>query len=187
MSLGLAAAFLAPDPGHRQVIEWLEEPRAVNEFRLESSGNLFDNSSLQGRWTIISFGFLNCPDICPTSLSQIAAVSGRISPYSSVAFVFVSVDPGRDSASAVNRYARQFDATFNGVTGNEAELSRLADSLGIQFKVAPDPDASRYTVAHSITYSVINPAGELQGRFRPGFDADSFVLEFSKQVSSPRI
>ncbi len=75
IGLGLSTAFLAPEPDADQTIEWLDNPRYLSPFTLESEAGQFDNQSLMGQWTIVIFGFLNCPDFCPTSLSQLASIA----------------------------------------------------------------------------------------------------------------
>ena len=175
--LGLTIASLAPEPRHVQTSEWLDNPRQLAEFRLESARNAFDNTSLNGGWSILSFGFLHCPDVCPTSLAQLARLAEALGSDTDVSFIFISVDPRRDSAEAVNRYAGHFHPSFLGATGQETELRQLAGSLGIQFDVAPDGT----DVAHSVTFSLIDPAGRLAGRFRPGFNVNDFITELDVQ------
>ncbi len=171
VSLGLTLALTSPEPQAPHTIEWLDDPRNLGSFSLETKTGAFDNQSLVGHWTIVLFGFLHCPDICPTSLSQLAELADKLAEQASnkeVAYVFVSVDPERDSVTEVNRYVKHFNPSIRGVTGNVAQLTRFTRDLGIRFKVSPDSDD--YAVAHSITFSVIDPEGVLRGRFRPGFD-----------------
>ncbi|WP_339414456.1 SCO family protein [Pseudomonas sp. EA_35y_Pfl2_R5] len=180
VALGALLAFVVPRPVMPQAIEWLATPRSLTAFRLESDQDVFTNQSLAGRWTILLFGFMHCPDICPTGLAQMATLATRLAEHageSDIAFVFVSVDPGRDSVVEVGQFARHFDASFHGVTGSEEQLARLAGNLGVQFAVSPVPD--RYTVAHSVTFSIVDPQGNFTGRFRPGFDAGQLAKELS--------
>lgn len=181
--LGVVIAINAPEPDVQQTIEWLDNPRSLENFSLEDDAVRFDNQSLKGQWTIVSFGFLNCPDICPTSLSQLAKLADRLAqkPMSEeLAYVFVSVDPGRDSVTEIAQYVRHFDSSFRGVTGREEQLAALASNLGIQFKVTQNNND--YTVGHSITYSIIDPEGVFRGRFRPGFDLPDLVRGLTSKL-----
>lgn len=181
--LGLTLALTAPEPDERQSIEWLENPRSLPTFSLHLAGQDFDNAALSGRWTIVSFGFLQCADICPTNLSQLAALEDGLKKQSidhKVDFVFVSVDPRRDSVAAVGEYARYFSPSFQGVTGTDAQLLRFSDALGIQYNVSVDRD--NYSVAHSTTFSVIDADGLLRGRFRPGFDVTDAVKNLARAL-----
>lgn len=180
VALGAVLAFVVPRPAVPQAIEWLSTPRSLAAFRLESDQGAFTHQSLVGRWTIVLFGFLHCPDICPTGLTQMATLAARLAELgdgAEIAFVFVSVDPQRDSVAGVGQFVRHFDASFLGVTGSEAQLARFGKSLGIQFAVSPEP--GRYTVAHSLTFAIVNPQGQFAGRFRPGFAADHLARELS--------
>lgn len=146
--LGAVAAFVVPRPAVPQAIEWLSAPRSLAPFRLESDQGAFTHQSLRGRWSIVLFGFMHCPDICPTGLTQMAGLAARLAELGDgveMAFVFVSVDPQRDSVAGVGQFVRHFDASFRGVTGSEEQLLRFASRLGIQFAVSPEPD--RYTVS----------------------------------------
>ncbi len=170
--LGLVLTSLAPEPARTHTIEWLDNPRELPPFQLESAEGEFTNRSLEGRWTILSFGFINCPDVCPTSLSELSALANLTD------VIFVSVDPKRDSVDELDRYVRNFDTTYQGVTGTEQELRRLADALGIQFKVTGEDEDS--AVAHSVTFSIVDPEGLFRGRFRPGFDPVVASHEFGR-------
>jgi protein SCO1/2 len=183
IALGLLFARLSPSPQASQPLEWLDAPRPVGAFTLQSTEGRLDQRSLLGRWTIVLFGFVQCPDICPTSMSQLAALGRELAdlPADDVLLVFVSVDPGRDSVADVDRYARFFSPSILGVTGEPAQLERLATDLGVRFGVSTD--AGDYSVAHSLTFSIIDPQGRLRGRFRPGFDAPRLAARLATEVS----
>jgi protein SCO1/2 len=185
LGLGITLAFVIPEPLERQTIEWLDNPRNMENFSLETEAGKFNKQSLMGHWTIVLFGFLSCPDICPTSLAQLATLASNLAEQSfgkKVAFVFVSVDPGRDSVVEIGRYVRHFDSTILGVTGKEKQLTQFAKSLGVRFKVSPNGES--YTVAHSITLSIIDPDGVFRGRFSPEFDAPSLLSNFTTKLTN---
>ncbi len=181
--LGLVIAHLSPAPNDAEPLEWLDAPRPVGSFALASAEGTFDQQTLAGRWSIVLFGFVQCPDICPTSMSQLAALGRGLAdlPVRDVLLVFVSVDPGRDSVVDVERYARFFGPSIMGVTGEPAQLERFATDLGVRFGVSADEDD--YSVAHSLTFSVIDPQGRLRGRFRPGFDVPRLAARLAAEVS----
>ena len=179
--LGLALAYLSPEPQARRAIEWLETPRAVSTFSLMGEEGPFDERSLKGQWSIIVFGFLHCPDICPTSLAELSRLADVIhdSPGSpELQYVFVSVDPDRDTRAEVSRYVRAFHQDIRGVTGKAGELRQLTQPLGVQFGVANR--LGEYSVAHSATFSIIDPQGLFSGRFRPGFDESDVAQELMR-------
>ncbi|MBL4826153.1 MAG: SCO family protein [Spongiibacteraceae bacterium] len=188
LALGMTLAFVTPEhleqkTIEQQTIEWLDKPRRLVNFSLESEAGAFDKQSLMGHWTIVFFGFLHCPDICPTSLSQLATLAASLAEKpidKKVAFVFVSVDPERDSLVEISQYVRHFHSSILAVTGSEEQLTQFAKRLGIQFKVSSDNED--YTVAHSITFSIIDPEGVFRGRFSPGFDVSSLVRNFTSKL-----
>ncbi len=186
--LGTTLIFIAPETDEQQTIEWLENPRSLRNFSLETETGEFNNQSLKGQWTIVSFGFLHCPDICPTSLSQLGTLAKNLAEMSleqEVSFVFVSVDPGRDSLAEISRYVRHFHSSIFGATGKEEQLTKLTSDLGVQFMASPDTDD--YAVSHSITISIIDPKGIFRGRFRPGFDAANLVKNLTLKLEEASI
>ena len=178
--MGISSTINSPKSHALQPIEWLENPRGLRDFELVTETGVFDKESLLGRWTIVSFGFLNCPDICPTSLSELAALAASLAAEDldkEVSFVFVSVDPYRDSAMEINNYVRFFSSSILGATGTQGQLEQFSRDLGIQYKVSRD--SKNYSVAHSMTFSIIDPAGVFRGRFRPGFDVAMILRSFA--------
>lgn len=174
----VALKLNAQQPKTQQAIEWLDNPRSLANFSLESEAGEFTNQSLMGHWTIVLFGFLHCPDICPTSLAQLSRLSAALTENSGkhdVTFVFVSVDPGRDSVAELSQYLQYFDTSILGVTGNEVQLTRFANSLGVRFEVSANKED--YSVAHSIKFSIIDPAGLFRGRFSPEFDTSGLARD----------
>ncbi|WP_340676955.1 SCO family protein [Paraglaciecola sp.] len=183
VAIGAVLAFVGARPLLPQTIEWLDTPRSLTDFSLKTQAGVFDNQSLTGRWTIVLFGFLHCADICPTGLMQMATLADRLADSPNPAeftFVFFSVDPGRDNVADISRFVSYFNASFIGVTGNDAQLTNFADSLAIRFKLVTDKE--QYSVTHSTAFSIIDPDGNFSGRFRPGFDASSVARDFSHRV-----
>lgn len=188
LSLGIAMggilSFIVPKPNMTQTIEWLETPRNIANFNLETETGNFNNQSLIGRWTIVLFGFLQCPDVCPTGLMQLSTFADYLakeSLNSDVAYVFVSVDPERDSVTQVGQFVKYFEPEFLGATGSEDQLTQFAKSLGIRFEVSADKD--NYSVAHSVKFSIIDPEGVFRGRFAPGFKVEELIKDFKSRVN----
>ncbi|WP_257386129.1 SCO family protein [Tahibacter caeni] len=149
-------------------------PRAVAEFQLvRSDGKPLTRADLQGHWSLFFFGFTNCPDICPNTLSvlkQVRAQLARAGAADKVAIHFVSVDPQRDQPEVLGRYAAFYDPGFVAATGSDEELTRLTRSLGALYVREPAKDG-QYSVDHSASIAVIDPQARLVGLFRPPLDA----------------
>lgn len=155
------------------------KPRIIQEFSLvDHDGDVFNLESLQGRWTIMFFGFTTCPDICPTTLADLSRwyklLNDDIREQTQV--VLMSVDPARDTPEALQKYMANFDDRFIGVTGEFLTIRRLTDQLNVAFnKVQIDDD---YTVDHSGHLVLINPYGHYHGIVKPPFDKSRLKLTF---------
>lgn len=176
IACGLALSRLEPAAHQAAALEWLGTPQPVAAFQLASDAGAFSNAALQGHWQLLLLGFTQCPDICPATLSDLAALQ-RALPASPPRIVFVSVDPVRDTPQQLAQYVRYFGADVFGVTGDDSELRRLAHSLGMDFRREGDADAP--TISHSPTIALIGPDGTLRARLRPGFDAQQAARELA--------
>jgi len=166
-----------PAPSDRS-IALLPQPRVVADFVLvDDQGQPFSLENLRGHWSLLFFGFTNCPDVCPSALYDLNLVSENLEAAGDgkppdVRVVFVSVDPERDTPEKMSQYLSYFNPGFTGVTGDPAQLEPLAMQLGIAFRIEEhEPGAERYDVFHSASFLLINPEGRLHGVFGAPHDA----------------
>ena len=162
----VAAMFVIPreQRGPLQAATLLPEPRALPDVALvDSQGQPLHLRELRGQYTLMFFGFTNCPDVCPLTLkalaearAELARRAPRIVPPR---VVFVSVDPRRDSAARIATYVAQFDASFVGATAPDRVLEPLLAALGVTVEKHAHDDAP-YNVVHSSTVYVLNPDAE---------------------------
>ncbi|WP_322763352.1 SCO family protein, partial [Frankia sp. Cr2] len=118
----------------------------------DTSGRSFDFAKeTAGRATLLFFGYTNCADVCPTTMADIAAAKQLVSPAvgGAVTVVFVTTDPGRDTAGVLRRWLNQFDATFVGLTGSPAQLDAAQQAAGVPLASAQQVPGGRYSVAHA--------------------------------------
>lgn len=181
VALGLAVARYAPEPA--PTAEQLRafgytaypNPRPIPDFDLaDAAGGRFTPARLQGRWSLLFFGYANCPDICPVTMSELGNAAGRMEAAGEDVFqgVLVSVDPERDTAEALAAYVAAFRDDFVGVTGDMADIRAFAGSLHAGFaKAAAADSALGYLVDHSSQLAVIQPDGRHAGFVRGPFDA----------------
>ncbi|GMQ75267.1 MAG: SCO family protein [Gammaproteobacteria bacterium] len=147
------------------------DPKVVQPFALvDHRGAPFTLEQLKGRWSFVFFGYTNCPDVSPLTLSMLDKVAGELGkePVSNrdVQFVFVSVDPVRDTPEVLGKYLGNFNPNFIGVTGTDEMLTSLTRQLGI-YVVRETPDADgNYAVDHGTAILLIEPAGRLLGVFQ---------------------
>lgn len=162
--------------------------RALNPFELETAdGQSFDLEQLKGHWTLLFFGFTNCPDICPDTLASLhqSLDSLRLmAPDRLPKVVFVSVDPERDRGESLAEYVSWFDQSFIGVTGSDEQLDQLTRQLGVIFvRDTPDPQTGFYNVDHSAAVMIIDPQGRLFGRFGHPLDPEAVTADLFQITS----
>lgn len=153
----------------------LPELRPLAPFSLlDQRGEAYDNSHLLGHWTLLSFGYTHCPDICPTTLAELAQMKQRLNelkiqaPYQ---IGFVSIDPERDTPQRLAEYVAYFDPDFFGVTGPTEALTSLTRPLGIMYrKVITQGSAMDYVMDHSANLILIDPQGRYRALFSPPHD-----------------
>lgn len=127
-----------------------DPPRPAPALRLTGAeGTAFDLANERGRVVLVFFGFTECPDICPATFQQWARVRTALGPDTSrVRFVFVSIDPEKDSPAIASEYARKFDPSFVGLSGTVAEIGEVALAWGVSKERA-----------HTTQVFVVNPQG----------------------------
>ncbi|GAA5192945.1 SCO family protein [Ferrimonas gelatinilytica] len=176
LAAGLGVALQREAPARPLVSAlWLENPRPLPPFELVSqSKGQFTNEQLEGRWTLLFMGFTACPDVCPTTLSDLARVYDTLRVELTEAplqVVLMSVDPGRDSPDRLASYIRFFNPEFKAITGDHGQLYQLSQALGLVYQLVDNPNGDGsgedYLVDHSADIVLINPDGELEAIFRP--------------------
>lgn len=144
-------------------------PRALGDFELvDFDSRPFGLQNLRDRWTLVYLGYTSCPDVCPITLQELARLASgaaRLDTVHPMQYLFVSVDPARDTPARLREYLGYFDPSFIGATASDEILSRFAQQLDMVFvPVAENPDGD-YVVEHSASLALINPRGELQALF----------------------
>ena len=165
------------------------ERKPLAEFVLvDDEKGVFDLKSLESRWSFIFFGFMYCPDICPTTLYDMSSVKREIVARgisaSDIQFVFISVDPARDKAAKIQRYVQYFDPDFLGATGSIGQLTNLTRQLGAPFRTEPETATNVYQVTHSSAVYLVDPLGQYAGIISPPFEASEVAVQFSELYSA---
>ena len=150
----------------------LDPPEVAPPLRLaDSAGMRFDLGAEKGKVALVFFGYTHCPDVCPTTLVDWRHVADSLgSKAADVRFVFVSVDPDRDTPAVAQRYAARFSPAFIGLTGTSAQI----DAIKTAWKIAsyrdgvPSDTTTTYTVTHPSQVFVIDRDGKLRLMLRQG-------------------
>jgi protein SCO1 len=142
-------------------------PAAIGgPFQLtDQAGQTVTEKNLQGKPTLIFFGFTHCPDVCPTSLFEISEVlramggdADRINAY------FISVDPERDTAAAMKDYLSSFDPHLKGLTGNADAVAKVVSGFRVYAKKVPLKDGD-YTMDHTALIYLMDRDGKFVAPF----------------------
>ena len=162
----------------------LPEGRELPPFELiDDQGRPFGPEQLKGKWTFMFFGYTHCPDVCPTTLSVLKQVrDGLVAAGESVddvAFVFVSVDPARDSVEHLQEYVEYFDPAFIGVTGTPEALAAFTRPLGAIFVRVRGSSEDNYLVDHTAAVYLLDPEGRFKALLSTPHQADAMVAGFS--------
>ncbi len=159
----------------------LDPPRDISRFSFtRADGSTFSTAPEAGRPMVVFFGYTHCPDVCPTTLADWKRVRARLGDDAkAVRFVFVTVDPDRDTPAVAERYARMYDASFEGVSGDALTTSRMMDAFGVAAAREAGTNATKYLVSHSSQVFLVDSHGKLVALypFGTGWDALAADLE----------
>lgn len=145
-----------------------EKPRQLKDlggdFSLNSADGTANLDQHQGQVVVLYFGFLNCAEVCPSSMGVMSAAFKQVEQqyYDDIQGFFVSVDPGRDDLNSLKDFAQYFDPRMLGVTGTEEEIKQLTQQYGVYFDlVNMESSELAYTVDHASRFYIINQQGQL--------------------------
>jgi protein SCO1/2 len=162
----------------------LENPKPLTPFQLTAHDRKPLNiERLKGKWTLLFFGYTHCPDVCPTTLTELAQAAQQLEPaiLKDTQFVFVSVDTLRDTPASLAEYVGYFDPRFIGATGDLESLAVLVRQLESKFSLGKDP-AGEPIVNHSSAILLIDP----QVRYYAHLVAPHYADEIREQYLALR-
>jgi protein SCO1 len=132
-----------------QLTDHTGKPRTLADFR--------------GKVVVLFFGYTQCPDVCPTTLAELAEVRKRLGADAErVQVLFVTVDPERDTPELLSKYATAFDPSFLGLYGDAEATARTAKEFRILYQKQPGQTPDSYTMDHSAGTFVFDPQGRLR-------------------------
>ena len=135
-------------------------PTKLPAFKfVDHNGKVFDNSRFKDKWSMVFFGYTNCPDVCPTSLTVMDKVSKQPGLPENIQYVFVSVDPKRDTPDKLKDFVEYFNAKFIGATGDKSEIDKFQEPLGVIYDFEGDTSSDDYIVTHFAAIYIIDPQG----------------------------
>lgn len=156
------------------------------DFELtDHTGMVRTQEDYAGRWMLVFFGFANCPDVCPTTLAEVAAVmDGLDEDAAQVQPLFITIDPERDTPSVLADFLPRFEAGIVGLTGSPDQIDRTADSFHIFYEKVEEAAApGGYTMGHSSQLFLFDPEGGYVKAWSYGTPAEEILAYLRGRVA----
>ncbi|MFT5814254.1 MAG: protein SCO1/2 [Psychroserpens sp.] len=171
----------------------LAEEQVLKAFLLQSTNkNIFNIDKLKGHWTIISYGYTHCPDICPTTLMTLSSLLNHLDESNQkgqLNAIFYSIDAKRDSIKILTQYTNYFSQDITPLRAKDKSMANIFEQqLGIQVQYNENKATNTYEVAHSVSMLLINPNAALQAVILPNisnlgiehFEEQQLYIDFLK-------
>lgn len=150
-----------------------------------TEGKPVTDKDFRGKFMLVYFGYTYCPDVCPTTLSDVTgalekmgAAADRVQP------VFISVDPGRDTPDVMRQYVSAFSPRLKGLTGTPEQIAAVAKEYHVYYAShAASPGATDYTVDHSSILYVMGPNGQFVGVIRADSGPEAIARDLTKLMA----
>jgi len=147
-----------------------------------SSGEPFTHESLKGRPSMLFFGFTHCPEVCPTSLAEMASWYETLGEEAeNLQAFFVTVDPERDTAAVIGDYV-SWTGRVTGVTGSVDEIAKAARSWGVFYEKVP-LEGDDYTMDHTASVFLVNAQGAFEGTIAYRENSDTALAKLRRLLS----
>lgn len=190
---GLAYWIVKPETVTKEAlasagIVMMPAPRALPQVTLSTlDGNTFGPDFFAGKWTLVLFGYTFCPDICPTTLSELKQVYQALpeDARERMRVTMVSVDPNRDTPERLQQYVTFFDPSFTGMRGDLEAVQAASSTMGLPF-VPGEAGKGYYTVVHSGNLALISPAGVQVGFVRGPLKVNELSFTLPKLFESEK-
>jgi len=169
---------------------YISPRRALADFSLiDHRGQAFGPNNLRDHWSMLFFGYANCPEFCPATLTTLALMKKRLRASGAAVLpqvIFISVDAQRDTPQLLAKYVPYFDPEFIGVTAaDQPTIEAVAREFGVAVIIEPKQADGSYMVDHSSTIMVLDPSGKLAAILTGPFTAESLQADFQRIVAGP--
>jgi protein SCO1/2 len=185
--VGLIAMYLVLGSDREYTFQGslIEPAIPAPQFELtDMNGNPFQLNQLEDQVAVMFFGYTSCPDVCPVTLTEFLQIRSKLGQAAAhVSFVFITVDPERDTAERMRKYLTNFDPEIIGLTGERSELEPVWVDYGVyQARVEGSSDEN-YLVDHSSRVYVIDRDGNLRLTYLFGTDSKLITDDIRHLVS----
>lgn len=162
----------------------VDSPAPAENFTLDSTtGEPVSLADFRGKPVLLYFGYTTCPDVCPTTLSDLRAAMKILGDrQNEVQVLFVSVDPERDTVSRMAEYLKFFDPAFIGLAGPVEQIESIASRFGVIFVKREAATAADYLVDHTSTVMAIDSEGYVRFMFPYGTTGEQMATDIKKLI-----
>ena len=152
----------------------------INNINLiDHTGKKFVSQTLKNQPSLIFFGFTHCPEVCPTTLSQLSEITDKLkTKIITTNIIFITLDPKRDTQEHLKDYISNFNENVIGITGNIINIKKLADNWGVFYETI-NSSKDGYTLNHTATVFMLDKKGNYKGTIAWGENENSIVQKIT--------
>ncbi len=181
----LAAGWVILSREYRYQGVLIDPPAPAADFTLtDQHGQPFRLSDQRSKVVLIFFGYTNCPDVCPITLSEYKKIKAQLGKLADqVTFIYITVDPERDTVERMNAYLSNFDPAFTGLTSDRATLEPVWAAYGVYQQRQDAGSAAGYLVDHSARMYVIDPGGRWRLNYPFGMEPEKITQDLRHLIA----
>jgi protein SCO1/2 len=184
--IALSAALAACDAGSQRFnsVDITGADYAEGFSLTDHTGAKRTLADYRGKVVVVFFGFTQCPDVCPTTLADMAEVKKRLGKDGdALQGIFITVDPERDTQQLLGQYVPGFDSSFVGLRGNAEETAAVAKEFKVFYQKVPGSTATSYTIDHTAGSYVFDRNGKIRLFVRHGTAVDALEADLKRLLS----
>lgn len=157
----------------------------AKDFALpDYNGKMRSLADFKGKAVVVFFGYTQCPDVCPTTMAEMASVMQQLGPLADrVQVIFITLDPERDTPELLAKYVPAFDPRFLGLVGDKAATEKVAKEFKVFYQKVPGKEPGSYTLDHTAGSYVFDPQGHLRLFVRHGQGAEPVAHDLKLLLS----
>jgi protein SCO1 len=148
-------------------------------------GKMRSLEDFKGKVVVVFFGYTQCPDVCPTTMAELAQVKKALGPDGDrVQGIFITVDPERDKPELLKAYLASFDPSFVALRGNAEQIKETAKEFKVYYAQMPGKTPDSYTVDHTAASFLFDPQGRVRVYARYGAGAQPLMSDIKQLLAA---
>jgi protein SCO1/2 len=143
-------------------------------------------ADFKGKVVVVFFGYTHCPDVCPTTLSEMAGILKTLGPEAArLQVLFITLDPERDTPELMASFVPAFDPSFLGLWGEQPDIDKVAKDFKVFAQKIQSKDGKNYTIDHTAGSYVFDDQGHIRLFVRHGLGSDGLLKDLQRLLASP--